>query len=248
MRKKRGDFIWLFILIIIFIAVNYNRLDSFVVKSFDTKEQVVVERVIDGDTVVVNGTSVRMLGINTPERGEYLYNDAKKYLEEIVMNKIIEIERRGKDLYKRDLGYLFYNNENVNMKMIESGYANAYFPEGKDEYYNEFTDAWDRCISKNINLCEKSKDKCVYCIHLKQFEYGKSVILYNNCDFSCNITGWSIKDEGRKKFVFNNLILNSFNQVSVSNSDFKEEYVWTKTGDTLFLRDSKGKLVLWERY
>jgi len=25
-----------------------------------------------------------------------------------------------------------------------------------------------------------------------------------------------------------------------------EDYVWAKTGDTLFLRDGKGKLVLWE--
>ena len=32
-----------------------------------------VKRVIDGDTVVVDGVSVRLLGINTPERGEKLY-------------------------------------------------------------------------------------------------------------------------------------------------------------------------------
>jgi len=28
----------------------------------------------------------------------------------------------------------------------------------------------------------------------------------------------------------------------------KKDYVWTKTGDSLFLRDSKGKLVLWKSY
>jgi len=27
-----------------------------------------------------------------------------------------------------------------------------------------------------------------------------------------------------------------------------ESYVWTKTGDTLFLRDEEGKLVLWKGY
>jgi hypothetical protein len=27
-----------------------------------------------------------------------------------------------------------------------------------------------------------------------------------------------------------------------------EEYVWTSSGDTLFLRDENGKLVIWESY
>jgi len=27
-----------------------------------------------------------------------------------------------------------------------------------------------------------------------------------------------------------------------------KDYVWTSTGDTLFLRDDEGKLVLWEMY
>ena len=28
----------------------------------------------------------------------------------------------------------------------------------------------------------------------------------------------------------------------------RDTYVWTKSGDTLFLRDEKEKLVLWENY
>jgi hypothetical protein len=28
----------------------------------------------------------------------------------------------------------------------------------------------------------------------------------------------------------------------------KEDYVWTSTGDTLFLRDKEGNLVLWRAY
>ena len=27
-----------------------------------------------------------------------------------------------------------------------------------------------------------------------------------------------------------------------------EDYVWTDSGDTIFLRDEKGKLVFWENY
>jgi len=40
------------------------------------------------------------------------------------------------------------------------------------------------------------------------------------------------------------------NETNTENALFwkKKDYVWTKTGDSLFLRDSKGKLVLWKSY
>jgi len=50
------------------------------------------------------------------------------------------------------------------------------------------------------------------------------------------------------RFVFENFILISYAEAEISNKDFNETYVWTKTGDTMFLRDNEGKLVLWEGY
>jgi endonuclease YncB( thermonuclease family) len=247
MRKGR-ELLILLILIAVFIAMNYKSFDSFVTKNIGNEETIIVERVIDGDTVVVEGVSIRMLGINTPERGEKYYAEAKNYTINLVMNKTIKIERKGKDLYDRDLAYLFYNDENLNAKLIEEGYANAYFPEGKDNYYPAFESAWERCIISNKNLCKKSTDQCASCIISKDFGYDENLILYNSCTFNCNITGWSVKDEGRKKFAFKNFILDSNEQVKITPEDFNQKYVWTDTGDTMFLRDSKGDLVLWERY
>lgn len=248
--KKGKEFIFLLLLIAIFIYVNYNSMDSFVVKNLEGKEQVHIDRVIDGDTVVSNKTSMRLLGINTPEKGEYLSDKAKKFLEEKALNKTLDVERKGKDLYKRELVYFYEPNseKSINLEIIENGFGNYYFPEGKDDYYKDFVNAWEKCIEKNINLCEKSKNVCASCIELKQFEYEKDVILYNKCNFDCNITKWSVKDEGRKTFIFDYFILKSYNEISISNEDFGEKYVWTKTGDTLFLRDAGGLLVLWEGY
>ena len=244
MQNKRYKFL-LFFLILVLISLNYNKLDGFLIKTFDAKETVIVERVIDGDTVVVNGTSVRLLGINTPEKKEKYYSEAKSFMEKNVMNKTLFIERKGKDLYNRDLAYLFDGNENINLKMIESGYANYYFPSGKDNYYTEFFNAWENC---EINLCEKSNDKCASCIILKKFGYDENVLIYNQCNFDCDLTEWSVKDEGRKKFIFGNFTLKKYSEKEITNEDFGEEYVWTKTGDTIFLRDKGGKLVLWENY
>jgi micrococcal nuclease len=254
--KKEMYILLLIVTVIIFIAINYKSLDNSLGNIISNEESVIAERVIDGDTIVVNGTSVRLLGINTPEKKEYLYQEAKNYTSNLVLNKTIQIEKRGKDLYDRDLGYLFYNGENLNAKLVREGYANYYFPEGKDNYYSIFVSAWEECINENKNLCEKSKDKCADCIELEEWDFeNQEVIFYNSCEFDCNLNKWIIKDEGRKKFVFGNFTLKSGGEVSVivgdkrSNQEIlywkNQTYVWTSTGDTIFLRDAEDKLVLW---
>src|SRR3989344_6552922 len=230
--KKKRELIYLVILVIIGIGINYNYLDGFIIKNFSNEEYIEVERVIDGDTVVVNGTSVRLLGINAPEKGEKYYAEAKNYTSSLVMDRSLRTERKGKDLYGRELAYLFYGNININSEIVKKGYANYYFPEGKDNYYDLFVNSWEDCIKRNENLCEKSESLCAECIVLKDFGYNQNVILYNKCLSDCNLEEWSIKDEGRKKFVFENFILISYAEAEISNKDFNETYVWTKTGDT----------------
>jgi micrococcal nuclease len=246
--QKWEYIVFFFFAVLIFVLINYTSFDGFVVKKLNNQEFVEVERVIDGDTVVVNGTSVRMLGLNSPERGEKYYSEAKEYTSSLVMNKTIMIERRGTDRYDRELAYLFYNDEDLNSKVVEKGYANYYFPDGPDNYYSVFVEAWEKCIERNENLCKKSQLKCAECIVLHKFGPDEDLILFNSCDFNCNIASWSIKDEGRKTYVFNNFILKSNYQVEITAEDFNQTYVWTNTGDTMFLRDGKGDLVLWESY
>lgn len=246
--KKLEYIIFLVVLVLVFLVANYSSFDGWVIENVANEEYIQVERVIDGDTVVVNGTSVRMLGINTPERGEKYYAEAKAYTESLVLNKTIRIERRGKDRYDRELAYLFYNSENLNAKIVEKGYANYYFPDGHDNYFSVFEKAWERCIERNENLCEKSLSKCAECVVLHKFGPDENVIFYNSCDFNCDLEGWSIKDEGRKTFVFPDFVLKSKYQVEITSEDFNETYVWTNTGDTMFLRDDRGGLILWENY
>ncbi len=261
MSKKR-DVLTLIISIILLIAINYNYLDNKLTNYLSNSETAHVQRVIDGDTIEIeNKTSVRLLGINTPEKSEIYYNEAKKFLEDLVLNKtiILEFSKNKYDMYDRTLAYIFKDNENINLKIVEEGFGNFYFPSGKDKYYKQFIDAWEKCIEKNINLCEKSLDKCSDCIQLKELNYKEQeIIFYNKCNFDCDLNKWEIKDEGRKKFVFPDFDLKSNMEIKiiVSNKTSSDEilfwkdedYVWTKTGDTLFLRDKEGKIVLWKIY
>lgn len=259
--SKRKLSILLIILIFILFTINYRFLDKKLGEFLREYEIARVERIIDGDTIEIeNKTSVRLLGINTPERGEIYFEEAKEFLEDLILNKTIELEKgkENTDKYNRLLRYIFLNNENVNLKLVEQGYANYYFPSGKDIYYSKFFRAWEKCVRMNKNLCEKSKDECALCIELKELNFKtQTITLYNNCSFDCSLQGWQIKHEGRKKFLFPDFVLKSNKKVTIKvgnkiNTEnvlyWNEEYVWTSTGDSLFLRDGEGKLVVWKGY
>ena len=203
--KKKRDLNVLIILIFVLLIINYSSLDNALENFLIDYEVVDVERVIDGDTLIADGKSTRLLGINSPERGELYYAEAKQFLEEMTLNKTgrLEFGRERTDRYNRTLAYIFINSQNANLELVKIGLANFYFPSGKDQHYNEFEQAWQQCIENNINLCEKSEVVCSNCIELKEFNYkNQKVVFHNQCNFRCDLTGWEIKDEGRKKFVF----------------------------------------------
>ena len=77
--KKKKQIFLLVALIILLFGINYSFLDSAVINFLNEGENVIVERVIDGDTVIINNESVRLLGINSPERGEFYYEEAKNF-------------------------------------------------------------------------------------------------------------------------------------------------------------------------
>lgn len=243
MRKevniKKIDRLIIIFGILAILSLLYSPIDSFLEKTFSSKQEVIAERIIDGDTVEIlredNLTSVRLLGINTPERGEIFYDEAKQFLKDNVENKTIGLEFVGEkyDKYRRILAYVFLGNENINLKMVENGYANYYFYDGRDKYSDELEEAWDKCIENKVNLCEPSTNECVMCININ------SGFIVNTCSFSCNINGWIIKGEGREKFVFNSTIQ--------SNQQIKFNLDLSDSSGSLFLRDEKGKLVEWKK-
>ena len=238
MNQRKKDIKILIVLLIALLILNYPFLDDKLKSFLNVKEQIHVDRIIDGDTIESNETSIRLLGINTPERGELYYNEAKTFLESKIFNKTVSLEfgKERYDKYNRTLAYVFLDNKNINIKLVENGFANYYFPAGKDRHYPEFVQAWEMCINNNINLCEKSTNSCASCINLKD-----SKTLKNICSFECDISGWKIKAEGRNNTIFQGKILGSGEEIP-----FKLEL--TETGDTIFLWDDKGKLVVWKSY
>jgi len=97
-----------------------------------------VTAVIDGDTadIIINGKTerLRFSGINTPEKGECYYLEAKNKLKELILNKEIYIQQDITDRgnYGRLLRYIYLDDLLINEHLVEEGYAKVY-----DKYKND---------------------------------------------------------------------------------------------------------------
>ena len=92
-------------------------------------------KVVDGDTIVLNGEKIRFSGIDTPElKQTCLQNNekincgmfAKILLIKKIGNNIPKCIREGKDVYKRTLAECFVDGESLSKFLVRSGYAFAY--------------------------------------------------------------------------------------------------------------------------
>jgi len=92
-------------------------------------------KVVDGDTIVLNGEKIRFSGIDTPELKQTCMNGdqkvfcgmfAKMLLTKKIGNGIPKCIREGKDAYNRTLAECFINGESLSAFLVRSGYAFAY--------------------------------------------------------------------------------------------------------------------------
>ncbi len=196
-----------------------------------------IVKVIDGDTIVITtGDKVRLKGINTPEKNQYLNVEATKYLEGFINNSA-EIISFGKDRYGRMLGYVFVDGQNLNEKILEKGFGHLYYY-GKDFYYNKLEKAETRAKKSEIGIWSKSEN--YGCLEIKEFVYYdvsdddfEKLVLKNSCDKNLKVV---IKDDAThiyEKLIGDELILETQN---IWNDDSDSVYVWDDSGLLLFHR------------
>lgn len=93
-----------------------------------------VIRVYSGDILKAKGHGiefkVRLVGIDAPEiskkkgdPGQPYSKEAKKFLENLVMDKIVFIKGYGLDRYNRILAEVSIGEKNVNLEMLKAGLA-----------------------------------------------------------------------------------------------------------------------------
>lgn len=92
-----------------------------------------VDRVIDGDTFVCDGTKVRMLGIDAPESKQAFGDQSKTMLEILILNQDVELSGKKIDKYGRTLANVSREGRDIGIQMVDSGMAWHYKKYSKDE-------------------------------------------------------------------------------------------------------------------
>ena len=91
----------------------------------------VVTKIIDGDTLLVEGgEQVRLLGIDADEKGEPCYEVAKERLKELTLGKTVTLLRgaNDRDEYGRLLRFIIVGERNVSLELVKEGLVVTYFP------------------------------------------------------------------------------------------------------------------------
>jgi len=230
-----------FVVIVLFVVSGfwyYLLVDD---TSVEQMEVFVVE-VTDGDTVKLeNDVKVRFLGINTPEKNQPYYDEAKEFLE-VIENETVFLEVIGTDRYGRLLAHVFWKGEHLNKEILEEGLATLYYYE-KDVYYNSLKHAETTARENELGIWKRSEDHS--CLELVKLQYeedggrcidGEFLQIKNVCGFEIDFT---FKDDAT----------HIYGGVAGAGEVFEETFscIWNDAGDSLYVYDSKG-LLLFYRY
>ena len=105
-----------------------------------------ITRVIDGDTLLIDQTTIRLSLVNSPERDERGYQEAKDFALTVcpigVNAEFVEDTWQPIDKYGRSVGLVYCNDMMLNELLLTNGHAeiSTYFCD-KSEFGN---DGWAR--------------------------------------------------------------------------------------------------------
>lgn len=232
----------------------------------------IVSSVIDGDTIKLqNGERVRLLGINTPEKGQPYYEEATNGLKKLVEGKTVTLERdiEDKDQYGRLLRYIYVADTFVNLEMVREGYANVYVISQNTKYSDEFEKAEEEAKIAERGIWQTSGEDLSKCIDVLDFHWNAEdndcynlndeyVTFKNTCSRSIDMTGWTVKDEANHIYTFPDFTLMGGAMVTLytgsgkdtttelywDSSGYTSNAIWNNDGDTLYLRDISGNLAI----
>ncbi|MCX7956076.1 MAG: thermonuclease family protein [Patescibacteria group bacterium] len=151
--KKEKIIIWvLAVFLLISLSINlyflFNLLKTKNKSNPQNFEKTKITRVIDADTIETESQEkLRLYGVNAPEYPEEcLSEEAKKRVEELVLNKEILYRKIAKDNFGRIIAQVYTNDDIfINETVVEEGFA--YFENDKKN------------PSKELLLIEKAEKK-----------------------------------------------------------------------------------------
>ncbi|HSF50764.1 MAG TPA: thermonuclease family protein [Nitrososphaeraceae archaeon] len=131
MDKKQYLIIFSIIIVSLF---SFALLDSNLYSNREEQDDIelegIVNYVVDGDTLDINDIRIRLALVDTPERGQDGYKEAREFVKNLCLNKKGEVDiddgqRRG-DRYGREIGVVYCDGINVNKELVENNLTKIY--------------------------------------------------------------------------------------------------------------------------
>jgi len=153
MKKEEVCLLAMLLVSLVLLAIaGCQEITGFAAKE---KQTALVTQVTDGDTITIEGgTRVRLLGINSPEKGEKYFSDAKEFVKQKILYQEVELERdiTNKDQYGRLLRYVWLGSELVNEYVVRQGLAIAQFYEPNHKYSDVMAAAEKQAIGEKLGI------------------------------------------------------------------------------------------------
>lgn len=250
-------------LLLLFLCFGFCSCSFQADKSKVIVHKILVRTVIDGDTIELSdGEKVRYIGINTPERNQKYYKEARDLNMALVQGKDVTIEYDAlkKDQYGRTLGYVFVDSVLVNQEIIKAGLAFVYSEHSTIKHFDAFLRTEKEAKEKHIGIWTKSNAKIkINTVHFnaqgKDEEYvnGEWIDLVNTGAQDMSISGFALQDESNNQFIFPNYSLGPRSSVRIYSGKGRNTRealywgslhpIWNNDGDTVFLFDNKNQFI-----
>ncbi len=214
----------------------------------ESQKTIYVTRVIDGDTFEAGEEKFRLVNINTPEKSEKGYREAKDFLSQIE-NTSVSIEEISSDKYGRTLVRI-YSPEYVNLAMVRNGLATKFLVQESE--LRSFDEAEKKAVESALGLWERSN---LYgCVETQILPQEEKLQIKSNCG-KIDFEGFVVADESRKRYKFQNLKTREVNLHSSEGNDNETDVfwnsqigIWNNDRDTIHIFDSEGLLVYHSSY
>ena len=230
-----------------------------------------VTRIIDGDTAVVvrdgSETTVRLIGVNAPERDECFFVESTDHLVETLEGATVEIENLGTDQFRRTLAYVWAEGELVNLDLVAGGWAIATTPGEAETYAREILDAEREAVDTSAGLW--AADACGPAVEIPEIGIftapnppgpdndrlqDESVSLANTGAAPVDISGWILRDESSvNRYRFGErTIIEPGASIKVPSTDPGwtpgNRAIWNNDGDMVMLLTNRGTVAAHLRY
>ena len=93
-------------------------------------------RVVDGDSLVMRGIRIRLIGLDAPELSQSCRNSnrayacgrkSKQFLQSMIAGRQVRCQSEAKDRYQRLLARCHVNGRDINATMVSAGWAIGYY-------------------------------------------------------------------------------------------------------------------------